>query len=183
MCCEADLCAVEGWTCRGIVWRCFGLGGVTSSVSELTDAEVYGKFADELMRFAAALAGPSGAEDVVSAAVARALGSPRWQSVENKRAYLYRIVLNEGSRVRRDTARRLAREARAAPRDRVDENAAELDLRSALRTLTVRQRAVVFFTYWADLGPSEIAVLMDLSLRTVERDLSAAKKKLGALLS
>jgi len=152
-------------------------------VSELTDAEVYGKYADELMRFAAALAGPSGAEDVVSAAVARALGSPRWQAVENKRAYLYRVVLNEGSRVRRDTARRLAREARTAPRDRVDENAAEVDLRSALRTLTVRQRAVVFFTYWADLGPSDIAVLMDLSLRTVERDLSVAKTKLGALLS
>ena len=55
--------------------------------------------------------------------------------------------------------------------------------RSALRTLTVRQRAVVFFTYWADLGPSDIAVLMDLSLRTVERDLSVAKTKLGALLS
>lgn len=37
----------------------------------------------------------------------------------------------------------------------------------------------MFFTYWADLNPGQIAELMDTSLRTVERDLSAAKKKLG----
>lgn len=152
-------------------------------VSELTDDEVYRKYADELMRFAAALAGPSGAEDLVAAAVARALSAPRWRLVENKRAYLYRIVFNEGSRVRRDTARRLKREVLAAPRESFDDGPVDVDLRSALRVLSVRQRAVVFFTYWGDLAPAQIADLLDASLRTVERDLSSAKKKLGELLS
>ncbi len=152
-------------------------------VSELTDDEVYRKYADELMRFAAALAGPSGAEDLVASAVARALAAPRWRLVDNKRAYLYRIVFNEGSRVRRDTARRLKREVMTAPRELFDDGPVDVDLRSALRVLSVRQRAVVFFTYWGDLAPAQIAELLDASLRTVERDLSAAKKKLGELLS
>ncbi len=40
------------------------------------DAEVYRKYADELMRFAAALVGPSGAEELLSTAFLKALRAP-----------------------------------------------------------------------------------------------------------
>ncbi len=88
--------------------------GVTCVMAVTSDAEVYRKYADELIRFCAALVGPSGAEDLLATAVVKALAAPRWAEVENKRAYLYRVVLNEASRVRRDTARRLERELRTA---------------------------------------------------------------------
>lgn len=42
------------------------------------EAELYAKYADELLRV-----GPSAAEDVVSEAVTRAFGSSGWRSVEH----------------------------------------------------------------------------------------------------
>ncbi len=61
--------------------------------------------------------------------------------------------------------------------------AVDRDVIAALLRLSVRQRAVVFLTYWADLPPTDIAALLDSSLRTVERELSAAKGRLEELLS
>ena len=59
------------------------------------DADVYARHAPELVRFAAVLAGPSGADDLVASAVLRAFTNPGWSGVQNQRAYLYRAVLNE----------------------------------------------------------------------------------------
>ncbi|MGE0309331.1 MAG: hypothetical protein AB7Q27_26635 [Acidimicrobiia bacterium] len=56
-------------------------------MGEADDAEVYRKHADELMRFASALVGPSGAEDLLATSVLRARSAARWGSAENKRAY------------------------------------------------------------------------------------------------
>jgi DNA-directed RNA polymerase specialized sigma24 family protein len=61
------------------------------------DAETYRKYADELVRFASGLVGPSGAEDVVATAVLRAVSGTQWSRVDNQRAYMYRAVLNEAS--------------------------------------------------------------------------------------
>lgn len=47
-----------------------------------TDAEVYRKHKDELMRFAAALVGPSHAADVVSNVVTRILAAGRWHALD-----------------------------------------------------------------------------------------------------
>jgi DNA-directed RNA polymerase specialized sigma24 family protein len=118
-----------------------------------SDAEVYRKYADELIRFCSALAGPSGAEDLLATAFVKALATPRWAAVDNKRAYLYRVVLNEAVRARRDTSRRLEREARTSVTEAVHSSAADVDVIAALVRLSVRQRAVVFLTYWADLPP------------------------------
>ena len=148
-----------------------------------SDAEVYRKYADELIRFGAALVGPSGAEDLLAGSVLRAIASPRWPEVENKRAYLYRVLFNEAGRARRDATRRMERELRAAPGERMDGAPVDRDVIAALLRLSVRQRAVVFLTYWADLPPAEIAALLDSSLRTVERELSAAKGRMEELLS
>ena len=58
------------------------------------DEAVYVKYAPELLRFAAGLVGPSMADDVLSSAFLHASSSRRWAIVEDKRAYLYRTVLN-----------------------------------------------------------------------------------------
>jgi len=152
---------------------------------ELDDAEVYRKYAAELMRFASALAGPSGAEDLLATALLGAISSARWATIENKRAYLYKVVLHEGFRVRRSTDRRLRREQRSASAqsETWEPASSDPDVLAALRRLTVRQRAVVFLTYWADLTPAAVAETIDSSTRTVERELAAAKQRLGSMLS
>jgi hypothetical protein len=58
-------------------------------------AEHYEKYRDELIRFASALVGPSGAEDVMTNAVVRAFSSRHWATVNERRAYLYQAVVNE----------------------------------------------------------------------------------------
>jgi len=152
-------------------------------VVRLSDAEVYEKHAGELIRFAVALAGPSGAEDVVAAAVLRAMSAPRWQVIDNRRAYLFRVVFNEAVRVRRSTDRRLRRELRAADRESVEAFPVDRDVIAALACLTVRQRAVVYLTYWADLGAMDVAGLLGISQRSVQRDLTSGRRKLKELLS
>jgi len=54
---------------------------------------------------------------------------------------------------------------------------------AALRQLTIRQRAVIYLTYWCDLSQRQVAETLDSSLRTVERDLTAARARLEELLS
>jgi RNA polymerase sigma-70 factor (ECF subfamily) len=150
------------------------------------DAETYRKYADELVRFASGLVGPSGAEDVVANAVLRAAASRQWTRVDNQRAYLYRAVLNEASSQHRATTRRLNREMRAYQRDvssGTEGSSVDFDVLVALRRLSERQRAVIHLTYWADLPATDIALLLDLPTRTVERELSRARTRLEELLS
>ncbi len=148
------------------------------------DGEIYEKYADELIRFATALSGPSNARDILADAMLRVFTTPSWKAVENKRAYLYRAVLNEARQQRRAISRRLQREA-IAPSSAADE--AELvtdaaDLIRALCRLTVRQRAVVYQTYWVGLDASEVAEDLGISERTVNRDLAAARIRLKEIL-
>lgn len=150
---------------------------------QLDDAEVYRKYADELMRYAAALVGPSGAEDLLAVAVLGALSSPGWRAVDNQRAYLYRVVLHEAVRSHRSTDRRLRREIRAAVPTEWEPSSVDVDVLRVLGRLTVRQRAVVFFTYWADLTPLAVAETIGTSERTVERELTKARQRLEILLS
>jgi DNA-directed RNA polymerase specialized sigma24 family protein len=80
--------------------------------SAASDAEAYEKYSDELMRFATMLVGPSNAEDVVADAVLRVFASLSWETVANRRAYLYRALIAEASSAGRSTRRRLLRERR-----------------------------------------------------------------------
>ncbi|MDQ3484910.1 MAG: sigma-70 family RNA polymerase sigma factor [Actinomycetota bacterium] len=75
---------------------------------------------------------------------------------------------------------RESRELRAATSSRPESEDTVLraEVAEALATLDVRQRAVVFLTYWEDLDATDIADRLDISLRTVRRDLAAAKQKL-----
>ncbi len=144
--------------------------------------EIYEKHADELIRFASALVGPSGAEDVVAAAMERALGSVDWSTVKARRAYLFRAVLNEARSQHRSTQRRLRREARTAPIDSETGPSVRPEVLDAIRRLTVRQRAVVYFTYWVDLDIANVARALQISPRTAERELAAARRHLEVLL-
>src|SRR5439155_26026664 len=136
-------------------------GGVTS------DGEVYEKHADDLVRFATGLVGPSDAADVVSSAVLRAVSSPAWGGARNRRAYLFRAVLNEARMHHRSTMRRRAREARAAPREGVVDSEVRPDVLAAIARLSLRQRAVVVLTYWQDLHEQETAELLGISVGSV----------------
>jgi len=149
----------------------------------VSDEEAYDKYAVELVRFAAAVAGPSSAEDVLASAVLNAISSPRWPAIENRRAYLYRAVFNEAVKVRRSTERRLKRELRAADREGFEVSPSDRDVIAALLQLTVRQRAVVYLTYWLDLSTTDVASATGLSPRSVQRDLAAARRRMEELLT
>jgi RNA polymerase sigma factor (sigma-70 family) len=152
---------------------------------EMTADDLYGKYSEELIRYATALAGPSGAEDVFSAAFARCMERADWSTVTDTRAYLYRSVLNEARAQFRATQRQLRRDAAEAASARVDDAspAVRSEVLDAMRRLDVRERAVVFLTYWADLTVAEVAERVGTSERTVARDLARARRTLEELLS
>jgi RNA polymerase sigma factor (sigma-70 family) len=147
------------------------------------DAEIYAKHADELVRFATVLVGPSAAEDVVADAVTRAFRSPGWPSVENRRAYLFRATLNAARQACRSDWRRVRRD-RCLVQDSFEPDGGHVrvEVLDAMRRLTPRQRAVVFFTYWQDLECDAVAALLRTSTRTVQRELTAARRRLEVLL-
>lgn len=144
-----------------------------------SDEELYRKYAEELIRFAAAVVGPDDAGDAMSAGFLSAVHSSRWSEVTQHRAYLYRAVLNEARMILRRDATRRRYEARASERDRVDEAPTPRpEVLRALRALSVRQRAVVYLTYWDDLDPAAIGRLLGISDGAVRRHLARARKHL-----
>jgi RNA polymerase sigma factor (sigma-70 family) len=147
------------------------------------DAEIYGKHAEELVRFATVLVGPDSAADVVSASVITAFRAPAWPDVRNPRAYLYRAVLNESRMTARREARRVRHEQRAAPRDIADAPPIPRpEVVAAVAALSSRQRAVVYLTYWEDLDPGSVAALLGVSEGAVRRHLARARKTLRKVL-
>jgi RNA polymerase sigma factor (sigma-70 family) len=142
------------------------------------DGDVYARHAAELVRFATVLAGPSGAEDLVASAVLKAFGNPGWPGVQNQRAYLYRSVLNEARQEGRASVRRRRREQLVAAPESSDNPSVRPEVLAAMRRLDPRQRAIVFFTYWQDRTPVEIADELGVNVRTVQRELSSARQQL-----
>jgi RNA polymerase sigma-70 factor (ECF subfamily) len=150
---------------------------------DLRDEELYSKHADELIRFATALVGPSLAEDVVANAVVRSMSAPAWPSVLEPRAYLFKSVLNEARTLGRTDRRRQRREERAAEPESTDAPAISLEVRSALAQLSLRERSAIYLAYWHDLSVAEIATTLDISRRTAERALTTARRTLEERLS
>lgn len=147
-------------------------------VMEDLDEELYLKYSPELLHFAAALVGPSDADDVVSSAFLRALSSRHWPTVVEHRAYLYRAVLNEARQSGRTSRRRLARELAVARTEHSEPDALRVEMADALAALSVQQRAVVFLTYWFEMSAAETAATLDMSQRSTERLLSSARFRL-----
>jgi RNA polymerase sigma factor (sigma-70 family) len=159
--------------------------GATVTADDLDDAALYRRVAPELIRFAAALVGRTDAPDVLSGAVVKALAAPGWPTVRDRRAYLYRSVFNESQTwLRRAGQRPLleARAVRARGTDRFELPTLHPDVRSAVARLSVRQRAVIVLTYWADLDPGTVAVRLGISEGSVRRHLARARARLREVL-
>ena len=146
------------------------------------DAAVYALHARRLVALATALAGPAAAEDVVSAAVARVLASPGWIDVSDRGAYLTRAVVNEVRSAHRSSLRRQARERRVATRADVEHADPVPEVMEALAGLPVRQRAVVFLTYWADMTQAAVAEELGISEGSVHQHLARARRTLRRTL-
>ena len=152
------------------------------TVYRAPDEEIYQKHADELVRFATGIVGPTDAPDVVADAVIRAMTSRGWVRVTNHRAYLYRSVLNQARMHHRSTMRRRAREMRTFHTETVDMPDVRPEVLEAVGSLSPRQRASVFLTYWEGLTPGEVATRLATSEGSVKRHLARARKKLRGLL-
>lgn len=146
------------------------------------DAEFLEKHADELTRFATAVVGPSKAPDVVSGAFLHCVVSKRWPTVSDRRAYLYRAVLNEALATRRSLTRRRQRDRHAILAEPVSYDAPSYEVLDAVARLSVRQRAVVVLTYWLDLEPVSVAGLLGISEGAVRRHLARARAHLKEYL-
>jgi RNA polymerase sigma factor, sigma-70 family len=137
---------------------------------------VYASEHDRLVRLAALLLGSTAvAEDFVQDAFAKLYG--RFERVETPAAWLHTVVVNACRNERRHWmvvrkhTRGLAVEARA-PDPPVSE------LIDSLRSLPVRQRAVVVLRFYEDLPEAEIARVLGMPLGTVKSSLSRALARL-----
>lgn len=149
----------------------------------MDNEQVYRSYAGELTRYATALVGPADAADVVTDACLRAFDSRAWPEVSNRRAYLYRTVLSVANDHHRSTLSRRLRELRAADRDVAPPVEVDVDVLAAVERLSVRQRAAVVLTYWADLPVEGVADRMGVSPGAVKRHLARARKQLKGWLS
>jgi RNA polymerase sigma factor (sigma-70 family) len=152
-------------------------------LSQTSVAETYAALAPELIRFASALVGPEDAQDVLSSAVVKSLSSPGWLRVSNRRAYLYRAVLNEALTHRRRVAQRWRREGRISAGPHWDAPNLHPEVRAAVQRLSVRQRAVIALTYWQDLTPAATAERLGISEGAVRRHLARARSRLREVLN
>ncbi len=151
----------------------------------MDDEAVYRNYSEELTRYATGLVGPFDAPDVVTDACIKAFEAKGWPEVTDRRAYLYRTVLNVAKDHHRRTLSRRLREIKAARPETTPDPVSDLDLEvlEAVDRLSVQQRAAVFLTYWEDLTPDVVAQRMGVSSGTVKRHLARARKRLGELLS
>lgn len=149
-------------------------------------AAAYLKYGDELVRFASAIGGMAACEDIVATVMARVLiDGDQWRTITNLRGFLVRSVINETRSRYRKEQRRFKRELRHITEARADQESpsyVRVEVLEAVSHLSVRQRAVVYLTYWLDLPTGEIAKELDVSVRTVERDLTNARRALEVLL-
>jgi len=143
-------------------------------------AETYRRYSTDLVRFATVLVGPDDAADVVSSAMIRVL--PRLESIQKPRAYLFQAVANEARNLKRGEARRRQREAGMSPPDVVHMSEQYPEIRAAVEGLSVRQRAVVYLTYWEDLTVQSIAEHLGIGRGSVRRHLARARKNLRRAL-
>ena len=143
-----------------------------------SDAEVYADHAVALVRFATVLVGPVHAQDVVSSAVLRSLGSPGWGQVQNHRGYLHQAVANEARNLFRNNGRRRNGEVKVSGEALVHLPEFRPDVYQAVEELSVRQKAVVYLTYWEDMTNQMTADYLGISAGSVRRHLARAKTHL-----
>ena len=159
-------------------------------MSEVDLEVAYSKWGDELVGYATSLIGPDRAGDLVADVFTELLRRPAasWQDVREPRAYLFRCVHNAARMAGRSDSRRIAREHaatrldRASPADAAAGLLTDPVIAAAVARLSVRQRAVIYHTYWDDLAPEETAALLGVSVGSVKRHLARARAHLRKVL-
>lgn len=144
--------------------------------------ELWRTHADELLRFATVLVGPTDAHDIVVEAFLRSTESMTPGGVTNQRAYLFRAVVNHAHDLRRSRERRWARDLAAIGSTSMAAPDTFIDVRRAVAGLSVQQRAVVYLAYWEDLTERSIADFLQVSPGTVRRHLVRARSNLRKAL-
>ena len=124
---------------------------------------------------------PEIAAEITAEAFTRAL--ERWDRVaamDSPAAWTYRVAVN----VLRRRLRRAAVEQRLWARaiEPARPAAVEPDLWAAVRALPARQRTAIALRYVCDLPQAEIAEVMDVAAGTVSATLTAARRRLAAVL-
>ena len=105
-----------------------------------------------------------------------------WHSIERPVSYLYRAVFNESNSFLRkaQTLKKylpiVSTPNTVAAHD--DRSATQLAVQAAMETLTAKQKAIVFLTYWEDRTPVEVADLLGVSEGTVKKQLARSREKL-----
>jgi len=151
---------------------------VTIDSERRSDAEIYADHAVALVHFATVLVGPVHAQDVVSSAVLRSLRSPGWSQIQNYRGYLHQAVANEARNLFRNNGRRRNGEVKVSGEALVHLPEFRPDIHQAVERLSVRQRAVVYLTYWEDMTNQMTADYLGISAGSVRRHLARAKTHL-----
>lgn len=123
------------------------------------------------------------AEDLVQSALARTLRAwNRLQRTENAEAYTRKIMYHLQVRSWKRRARQRQVDRLAASRVDLPDNTAgiadQLAVQQALRTLPIRQRAVVVLRFFEDRSVSETAQLLDCSEGTVKSQTAKALQRL-----
>lgn len=141
----------------------------------------YRRHQHELIRFATVLVGTDDAQDVVSKAMMGILdGRP---DLDNPRAYLFQAIANQARNHRRGEARRRKRQASAvSPEAAPPSDEPHPEVWSAVKSLSARQKAVVYLTYWEDLSDSMVADRLGIGAGSVRRHLARARKHIRRAL-
>jgi RNA polymerase sigma factor (sigma-70 family) len=115
----------------------------------------------------------------------RCLQAPSWETVVDKRGYLYRAVLNASRSHHRTSRLRQERAQLAASREHVafDEPELRPEVWAAVLSLSVRQRAVIVLTYWQDLAPEQVAERLQISEGSVKQHLARGRERLRKIFS
>ncbi|MDQ1448313.1 MAG: hypothetical protein QOC79_1284 [Actinomycetota bacterium] len=123
--------------------------------------------------------GESGRDAVQNAFAAAVRGRGSFRATGPVEAWLWRIVVNEANRLRREPAHLTLDELREpSTNGHGDSHGDELGVRGLLAALPERQREIVFLRYHADLGLRQISEILEIEVGTVSATLSAVHTKL-----
>ncbi|MEN8114642.1 MAG: RNA polymerase sigma factor [Actinomycetota bacterium] len=146
----------------------------------MSESEIYESVRWDLMRYATALCGPDGADDVVSAVVTRSLArSGGLGGLREPKPYLMKAVLNEVRSRHRQRARQPVVHV-GAPEVAVQPEADHVI--DVIEQLPAQQRAAAFLVFYEGYTPTEAAGLMGCRPGTVRRYLHLARTKLREAL-
>jgi RNA polymerase sigma-70 factor (ECF subfamily) len=134
------------------------------------------------LRLATVLVGPADAHDVAVSAFLRVTSFAGRSEIGMFRSYLLRAIRNEAHSLFRSRRRRQRRDVAAMPERFANDPIIDVDLRSAIAGLDLRQRSLLFLAYWEDMTEAAIAQTLGLSRGTVHRDLQRARDRLGKAL-